>query len=105
MRPRGWFSKDSSRVGGISYWCRECRRPHDAAHAARRRSQQASQRYSGSDVQRLLIAQSSRCARCGTSLSLGYHVDHIIPLSRGGENVAGNLQLLCAICNLKKSNK
>lgn len=34
-----------------------------------------------------------------------YHVDHIIPLSRGGKHHQDNLQIILAEENLKKSNK
>lgn len=33
------------------------------------------------------------------------HIDHIIPVSKGGKSEPRNLQVLCASCNLKKSNK
>ncbi len=31
-----------------------------------------------------------------------YHIDHIIPVSKGGNNDYSNLQILCAKCNLEK---
>ncbi|MCL4507775.1 MAG: HNH endonuclease [Chloroflexi bacterium] len=32
------------------------------------------------------------------------HVDHILAWSKGGETVLENLQTLCSVCNLGKSN-
>jgi 5-methylcytosine-specific restriction endonuclease McrA len=51
------------------------------------------------DLRRLF---SSDCVVCKTP---GEHVDHIIPVSRGGQHAVGNLQMLCASCNLSKNNK
>ncbi len=34
-----------------------------------------------------------------------FQIDHIVPRSKGGLTTPENLQLLCRICNLKKSNK
>lgn len=41
------------------------------------------------------------------SMSLGeeFHVDHIVPLSRGGKHCVDNLQVIPAIDNLRKGNK
>ena len=48
------------------------------------------------------------CCACGASpaLALGVelHVDHIVPWSEWGETVLENLQTLCSVCNLGKSN-
>jgi len=33
------------------------------------------------------------------------HVDHIVPVSRGGKSVMGNLQTLCEDCNCGKGNR
>lgn len=44
------------------------------------------------------------CAHCGLTEGK-FHVDHIIPLSRGGRDEPENLQFLCVRCNLKKSNR
>jgi hypothetical protein len=47
-----------------------------------------------------------RCVACGrspaTDLSCELHVDHIIPVSRGGTKAEDNLQSLCSDCNLGK---
>jgi 5-methylcytosine-specific restriction endonuclease McrA len=51
------------------------------------------------DMRRLL---SQSCASCGAA---GEHMDHIIPVSRGGHHAIGNLQMMCSRCNLSKHNK
>ncbi len=47
------------------------------------------------------------CKICGATSRDGVklHVDHIIPVSRGGKTVMSNLQTLCDRCNRGKSNK
>jgi len=49
--------------------------------------------------------QSGICVYCRTALDDSAHLDHIIPLSRGGSNWPHNLQWLCAPCNLRKGSK
>lgn len=45
-----------------------------------------------------------RCVLCGSNKNL--HFDHDLPYSRGGTSLtAKNIRLLCAKCNLAKSNK
>ena len=36
---------------------------------------------------------------------VGLHIDHIIPVSKGGKTIKSNLRVLCSKCNGKKSNK
>ncbi len=61
-------------------------------------------RYGPDDVARMLREQDRKCNCCRVDLS-AFHVDHRIPLSRGGSNWPVNLQLLCPPCNLSKSDK
>lgn len=52
------------------------------------------------ELDRLL---SSPCVACGSSNDI--HVDHVIPIARGGRHSIGNLQALCAPCNYKKHSR
>jgi hypothetical protein len=45
---------------------------------------------------------SSRISEC---IGIKHHVDHVIPISRGGYHIHTNLQILPAKINLKKSSK
>ena len=46
------------------------------------------------------------CVQCGATKKNGatLHIDHIIPVSKGGTDELSNLQTLCSDCNLNKSN-
>jgi len=48
-----------------------------------------------------------RCSDCGKTSphKALFQIDHIVPRSKGGLTKPENLQLLCRICNLKKSDK
>lgn len=61
------------------------------------------------DIQKIFEQQGGLCNVCGKKLirynKKQYHVDHIIPLAKGGANWPKNIQLLCPTCNRSKSNK
>jgi len=48
------------------------------------------------------IRDKGKCVICGSNEHLEF--DHIIPHSRGGSNTERNIQLLCSVCNRKKSD-
>lgn len=73
------------------------------SYKARKRGAKGS--HSGADIKALYVLQKGKCAHCGASISNGYHVDHVMPLSKGGSNDRLNLQLLCKKCNLSKGSK
>jgi Homing endonuclease associated repeat/HNH endonuclease len=54
----------------------------------------------------VLMRDSATCRLCGRKPSDGIilHVDHVVPWSKGGETVLGNLQILCEQCNVGKSD-
>lgn len=51
----------------------------------------------------ILERDNYTCQICGSTENLC--VDHILPVSRGGDSAEENLQCLCMSCNTKKSNK
>lgn len=52
-----------------------------------------------------LLAVQPGCAYCGADIKTDYHIDHIIPISRGGGNGMDNITLSCPACNRAKGNK
>lgn len=70
---------------------------------ARRRA--APGAHTAADIRRMYRQQKGKCLNCGVSLRDGYHIDHIMPLIRGGSNGPENLQLLCPTCNMSKKDK
>ncbi len=51
----------------------------------------------------VLLRDGARCRRCHRAINL--EVDHIIPVSKGGETEESNLQTLCRRCNRRKRKK
>lgn len=50
--------------------------------------------------------QGGLCARCALPLlpTERWHIDHYLPLSRGGQDTLTNLRLMHASCNLAKGD-
>lgn len=67
-------------------------------------------RISRSEPQRRKIAQRQNWKCAGETCDLvgeleAYDLDHITPLSQGGEDVDNNLQALCPACHRRKTDK
>lgn len=64
---------------------------------------QARDRYISDEVRRKVWRRDDgKCAKCGNRENLEF--DHIIPLSKGGSSTVRNVELLCEVCNRKKSD-
>lgn len=51
----------------------------------------------------LIALRKKPCFECGATNKI--HIDHIIPIIKGGNHSIGNLMPLCANCNLSKGSK
>ena len=74
-----------------------------------RRAFVAQQRRLMTDSLRYDVLQRDgfRCQICGATAADGYklHVDHILPVSKGGKTEMSNLRTLCERCNMGKRDK
>jgi hypothetical protein len=78
-------------------------RAYNARRRARKRG--AAGTHTADDIAAILRRQRGKCLNCRISLKRGFHVDHIMPLARGGSDNPSNIQLLCPSCNLSKHAK
>lgn len=91
-RHRQWKAANPGRVKANRQRRRSWKRGAEGAHTA-------------DDLITIRSQQRGRCAYCRVKLRPGAHLDHIVPLARGGTNWPRNLQWLCEPCNLSKGGK
>lgn len=91
--------------------CDDHHRAFTAGGAFRARYRQwrdVARRYdAAADLRRTLNANGGGvCTHCGSShIATALDVDHITPIAHGGEDVAGNVQLLCHACHAAKTRR
>jgi CRISPR/Cas system Type II protein with McrA/HNH and RuvC-like nuclease domain len=107
---KDWYHQNTERgKARVAAWILanpERHREHSRNAKAKRKKAEGS--HTAADIAALFAEQNGLCL-CGVVLETNgkdrYHVDHIIPLSRGGTNYPDNLQLLCRPCNRSKGTK
>lgn len=86
---------------------RKAYRRNPGPYIKRARERQRQIRILGSHTQQewetLCAFYGHRCLRCGEQQPLTR--DHVIPLSKGGDNTIHNIQPLCDYCNKSKQDK
>lgn len=107
--------------GGLMAVCKVCRdgnleqrRAHYDAYAETLRAKSNNYRarklaadgtYTSDDIHLLFKSQKGLCWWCGKKVGKKYHIDHRIPLSRGGTNWPNNLCIACPSCNSRKRDR
>lgn len=103
-------SKDANREH-YRELCRKNYREHKDRYYDRQRRKRAARRlipgsHTFEDVLRQFDRQGGRCYWCSELIDEDvYHVDHVIPLSRGGSDDPDNLVCACPHCNLSKGDR
>lgn len=62
-------------------------------------------KHTSDDIKRQYEKQSGLCYWCETAVGKKYHVDHVVPIIRGGTNDPSNIVIACPLCNLSKGTK
>ena len=110
------YDKQYREINRQTIMDRQKRWYHENIEHARRSSRAAASRYisrkrrakgthNAYDIERQYKAQKGRCYYCGDKVGKSYHVDHVVPLSRGGSNSPDNIVIACIHCNVTKGGK
>lgn len=75
----------------------------NARRVARERN--APGHHTAADIRQQYKAQKGKCYYCDAKVGDSYHVDHVVPLSRGGSNGPENIVIACVTCNSSKNNR
>ena len=90
VKPLWDYHKNASEPDGHSRRCKECPGWRQALTADM--------------IREVTEASEGTCPYCGEAFT-GGHIDHIMPVSKGGTNDRENLVYCCAPCNLSKHAK
>lgn len=98
-----WNINDFLSENDIVYLRNDGMLPPTKEDLARRRRDQADNYISNKARRNRIFARDNwECKICGTDKKL--ELDHIIPISKGGEDSEDNLQVLCKSCNCRKKD-
>lgn len=82
-------------------WQRKAQRANDGH--ARRRARKADATIEHFTRQEIIDRDKSTCHLCGKHCDpIDIHLDHVIPLSRGGDHSRENVKVACSQCNMRK---
>lgn len=113
------FGENRRTPHGLSSPCRECtrvrslelsKRPDQrekrrAAKLNRQARLRGATGYVGPKLINGMLAKQDYCCFWCSEVLMKYHVDHVVPVSRGGTHEPINLVVTCPTCNLRKNDR
>jgi 5-methylcytosine-specific restriction endonuclease McrA len=99
---RRWCRANAKKVAARSKAWSQANLEKERFTSAKRRATQLENGVFTVTLKELKRLYARPCAYCG---AISKHIDHVIPLSRGGTHSIGNMVGACASCNLSKSVK
>lgn len=97
--------REDRRARDAAYYKASPERGRECARNRRALKRNAPGTHTAADVAAQYERQHGRCYYCGAKVCEAYHVDHVLPLSKGGSNGPENLVIACPQCNMSKHDK
>lgn len=82
---------------------KELRNEISRSYKARRRMWESADSDSTTKINNWARKAEKVCKWCGVNCQESFHLDHIIPLSKGGSHTIKNLCISCPTCNVRKN--
>lgn len=104
---RNWqeANRDKVREKALRYQKKHPEKKRASESKRRAQKRKSAGVHTPDDIALLYKSQRGKCWWCGKPVGESYHVDHRIPLSRGGSNAVENLCITCPECNWRKYDK
>ncbi|PHE94706.1 hypothetical protein COF76_23130 [Bacillus wiedmannii] len=112
---RRWYEKNKERRAEQKRKWEKENQEKRYSYGVKRRSLKHNVKFTPSQRTELLNKDNWTCQCCGIKVHDRRtgdwnthdkaHIDHLIPLTKGGDSTPDNLQVLCRTCNIKKHNK
>jgi 5-methylcytosine-specific restriction endonuclease McrA len=103
---RGWYERHPERK---REWCKEWAKNNPLKIKFSTHKQYVKRhsiyKIGNADISKLFDGWDGLCGLCKRPVEGDYHIDHIIPLSRGGLHNQNNLQITHPRCNCRKNNR
>lgn len=90
-------------------WRVQYQKTHKEQKRANNRKRRALKKTSGTftpqQIKQQYQRQKGKCYYCKKQVGKEYHIEHVIPISRGGSNDISNIVVSCPTCNMRKQGK